>query len=994
MFQTIKSQVPLLEVIKKDTSLEFKQSGENFVIEDEAESGGCPFCSHKGCFRVKVTDDKDTTGFFKCFSCGEAGDVISWRAAFKKIDLVNAARELAEEYKVSLPRDWSPIQKLFSAAANYYSNCLLTTTKTYPELGGKTPLQYQIENRNHSKEVLSRMHVGWSDGGLIEYLEGIGFEEDVIKQSGLRSSKTGKDFFANKLFIYPQLVRARVSHFTMKDPLKRLNYQLPKKFSLNGYLFYNQDSIKTSDTVIIVEGENDLLSCLDRGNVSAVIATIGQLSSEQLDWMRDSLSGKNVLTLFDPDEAGMKYRVKVEKMRRLFNNLAHVLPPEEKDIDDLLSEGKNLEEIILGNVIKVDPKMFDKDDTPNDLVVPWKEINKEESQVVVEASKPSVESFEEVKVNPELLDKEAEDEDEEEAEEVEHDPEFASVEGDLIERNGAYWSRKFVEGEEKIRRLSDFTLKLVNMFIDEKEGRKREVIVTRDDGYRSKPIMIDDVAMTKLPEFNVLIACAADAYFCGNTTELKKIWKEIVVRKSPPTEVQLTDIVGKVEEHNAWVFKNKLITESAKVIDPDKGGIFWLPGGKIGIRPKSLVDEGKNTSSRADIPNILTDLSLDERDEILKGVIENLSKNLSDPGKALTMVAWSYATVYSNFLFDLNRGFPFLFLWGVNGQGKSTVAKWVTQDFFGVSGHGSTSVPNLKTGVGIQRLAAYYSSIPVFIDEVRNDDATKSHLGEFRSYYDRESRIMGTKGSFGVRSVTPASVFVFNGEDQFEDPATRERCIPIRIPVKGRELQESYRWMEANKHLFTGITYHWILESTLILNTPELKEGLLAEIRALDKELHKAGCSQRTAKNWSAIGIFGLRLAAKYMPDFDFKEYLIKCSLVEANYQKNDTTLMQFWELIEGLVAQENPKINGRHIARDGDNLHIWYQPVFRIVQDETRGRFPFSKNAVLSAIKEEPYYISNNRKLSFGLDGTRRTVLTLGLKDAPESIRNIAQCQ
>ena len=381
---------------------------------------------------------------------------------------------------------------------------------------------------------------------------------------------------------------------------------------------------------------------------------------------------------------------------------------------------------------------------------------------------------------------------------------------------------------------------------------------------------------------------------------------------------------------------------------------------------------------------------MEERDQLLEGVIRNLGKNLNCMGKAITMVAWTYASVYSNFIFDLNRGFPFLFFWGVNGQGKSTVAKWVTQEFFGINGHGSTSVPMLNSGVGWGRKSEYYASIPLFIDEVRSDEETKSKLGVFRSYYDREARTIGLKDSFGVKNIRPKATFVFNGEDQFEDPATRERCIPIRIPVKGRELQESYRWMEEHKHLFTGILYHWLIEFGETMRNPEKKEVLKAEMRLLDKKLHADGCSQRTSKNWSAVGIFGHRLAAKYIPEYDYAAYLTEASVYEAVYQKSDTTLMQFWELVEGELAQENSSISDKHVMRKDDLLHIWFSPVFKIVQNETRGKFPFSRNAVLSAIREEPYFISDNRKVSMGLDGARRVVITIDLTKAPDTIRNI----
>lgn len=982
MFNTIKSQVPLLKTIMADTGLIFKQSGINFVIEDEKVQGGCPFCGHKDCFRVKADSEEDLSAMFKCFSCAESGDVISWRAKLKKIDLVEAVRALAEENSIALPRDWSPIQQVFAAAASYYENCLWETCNIpYLELGKRTPSQYQEEVRKHSEEVLKFTHVGWSDGGLVEFLVNVGFEEELLDESGLRNKKTGRDYLPAKVFIYPHFVKNRVSHFTFKDPLKKLNFQLPKKHSLNGYVFYGQDSITSASTVIVVEGENDYLSVIGKGKIPSVIATIGQISSDQLDWMRETLGSKNVLTIFDPDEAGDKYRVRVEKLRQYFKNLAHVLPPDGKDIDDLLSDGKPLEELIKTNLVKVDPTQFDKkkEEGPADVIdVPWEE------------STPASKFQDGLKDAGLGVPGEASSAPKDEDDEGEQGKAF-TPQGEVVQIKRSYYRKRFKDGTPTLTRISNFYMKLLNVFITEDGDRHREMVIVRTDGYTSDPFMVNSDTKVKVPQFKVLAAKVADATFTGTEDELAAIW-EIVSEKGGSTEVRIPRIVGRHEKYRAWIFRNKLITDSGTIIDPDENGIFWMNGHSIGLRPEGLSqEEGGSTEDRADIPALMTDLTLEERDEVLKGVLENVGKNLDSPGKALTMVAWTYASVYSNLIFDMNRGFPFLFFWGVNGQGKSTVAKWITQDFFGINGHGSTSVPNLNSGVGWGRKSEYYASMPLFIDEVRSDEATRQKLGVFRSYYDREARTIGIKDSFGVKNIRPRAVFVFNGEDQFEDPATRERCIPIRIPVKNRELQKSYQWMEEHKHLFTGVLFHWILEFSEVMQNPELKDNLKKEIRALDKELLKAGCSQRTSKNWAAIGIFGLRLAEKYMPELDYKAYLIKASLEEAVYQKSDTTLMQFWEMVEGIRAQELSKVTTAHVMRDGDHLHIWYPPVFKVVQDEAKGKFPFSKNAVLSALREEPYFVSDDKKVSMGIEGTRRTVITLDLTKAPDSIKNIA---
>lgn len=976
MFATIKSNVPLLEVIEKDTGLKFKQSGENYVIEDEQEQGGCPFCGHKDCFKVKAENDQDLNGFYKCFSCDAKGDVIAWRAGFKKIELVDAARELAREYDVTLPRDFSPVQAIMNAAAHYYEVCLRDScNRPYVELGKKTPLEYQLEVRGHSRESLDEFHVGWSDGGLIGYLESIGFDDEMIDQTGLKNKKTGKDFLPSKVFIYPHYVKGKVSHFTFKDPGKRLAYQIPKKFSLNGITFYNQDSISKSDTVIIVEGENDLISCWDTGKIVSVIGTIGQLSADQLEWMKDNLSNKRVLTIFDPDEAGDKYRIRVEKNRRFYRNLMHVLPPEDKDIDELLTEGRDIEEIIKNNLTVVELEAAPKgtEDLLGDAV-PWSDDKANFKEAIRQISSETFEQTGETLTEEELL-----------------DTEVISEDRTVVLKRGAYYTVKYKDGEAEYRKISDFHLRLSNVFVKDNGCREREVVFVRENGYRSAPVMVSSEDKISLAKFRVLCANAADAMFTGNDQNLAQIWK-MVIPDTYATEVKLTRTAGRDESNKAWVFRNIMVTDSGSVILPDADGVFWNPGHTIGIRPESISKEDGTTDlDRGDIPEILTELSIDEKDELLGGILGNVAKNLNSPGKALTMIGWSYATIYSNLIFDLNRGFPFLFFWGVNGQGKSTVAKWITQDFYGISGHGSTSVPNMNSGIGWIKKSEYYASLPLFVDEVRSDEQTRSKLGVFRSYYDREARTVSMKEGFGVKSTKPRAVFVFNGEDQFEDPATRERCIPIRIPVKNRELQESYRWMEARKHLFTGIVYHWLMEFGEVMRDPAVKESLIKEIRSLDKELLAAGCSQRTSKNWAAVGAFGMRLANKYMPDFNYKEYLLNAALYEATYQKSDTTLMQFWELVEGIKSQDLSKVTDKHVTREGDLVHVWFPPVFKIVQDETRGRFSFSKNAVLSALREEPYYVSDNRKVQMGLEGTRRTVVTLDLTKAPDSVKNIA---
>lgn len=980
MFDIVKNQVSLLEVFQKDTELSLKQLGDkNWAIEEEREHGGCPFCNHNDCFRIHHNGENESA-FFKCFSCGENGDVIKWRALRKNLSMRDAALDLGKEYELSLPTDYNPLQEIFNLAAGYYENCFwVECNKPYIELARMTPPQYQMEVRKHSEETLRRFHVGWSDGGLIEYLEGIGFDSEILDQSGLRNKKSGKDFLPAKCFIYPHYVKGRVSHFTFKDPLKKLSYQLPKKNSLNGYMFFNQDSIKNAEDVIIVEGENDVMSVDGTGDAPAVIGTIGQISGEQLDWIRETLAGKNVITIFDPDDAGDKYRIKVEKLRRFLRNLAHVKPPEEEDIDHHLANGKNLLEIIRSNLVKVDPNGDKKDpDKPKSLGLPWDTpVPGAEAVASIESHAPDGMAAAMAEAGLSLPT---------EAGSASSDEEVESDNGDIILKRGAYYKVKFVEGVPTYRKISNFYIHLANVFIEDgvETKRTREILIIKESGYKSRPVKIDSKTKVNLAAFKVMVADAADATFRGTEDDLATIW-QMVESQTGDKEVNVTNSVGRHDDFRGWIFRNVYISDSGVVSEPDKDGIFWLHGHSKGVRPNSLNQKEVN---RGDIPYLETALTVEEKNELLEGVINNLARNLGDLGKALMMIGWIHSNIYSNMIFDMNKGFPFLFLWGTHGKGKSTVAEWL-MDFFGMSEHGSTSVPQLRSAAGWGRKAAYYASLPLKIDEVRSNPETQEYLGLFRSYYDREGRTMAAREGGGVQTQEVNSNFIFVGEDQFADPATRERAIPIRIPKEDeRELVESYKWFEDHRHLLTGITYHWILDAC-----SENKAELKVELRSLDKALVNSGCPQRISKNWAVAGVFARRLAQQFCPEFDFDAFIVDAAKKETVVQKGDSTVSKFWGLVETATSCENSRITGEHITSDKDYIYVWYSAIFDLITERGVGKSEFSKQALLSAIREEKYFIKEGKKVALGMNGVRRSCLVFDIHTAPESVRNAAEC-
>jgi len=363
-----------------------------------------------------------------------------------------------------------------------------------------------------------------------------------------------------------------------------------------------------------------------------------------------------------------------------------------------------------------------------------------------------------------------------------------------------------------------------------------------------------------------------------------------------------------------------------------------------------------------------------------------LAKNLGDMGAALLLVGWMNACAYSNSLYWINRGFPLLFIWSTHGQGKGTIGSWL-MSIYNMLPQGKTTIAQLKSGVGFGRKAEYYGSLPLWIDEIRADKKTAEYEDMIRSYFDRDGRTIGAKDG-GTISIPIRSCVMLSGEDHFQDPATKERCVTVRLASTGRETVESYKEMRERSAEFSAIGYKWINESV-----KANKKELIDNINDLDMKLVvKAKASSRKSKLWSIVGHFALELGAKYAPDFKMEQYLYSAVAGDSTDQKEESTLTQFFEHVESIMSQEGVKqIDMNHIQKEGRYLHIWLPHVYKVVNKSCNGRFPFSKRAVKSALMEESYYVCDDRKVTMGSSGARHLCVTLDLEKAPDMINNIS---
>lgn len=160
-------------------------------------------------------------------------------------------------------------------------------------------------------------------------------------------SSNGNDIAQRGLITFPMRdLEGRVCGYRFKDPQKKLMAQQRRKGILNGVVFLGQHTLrglKPGDRLAIVEGENDWLSMLEAGWKEGLLATCGQISDRQIEFLNRHNRKYEVITAFDNDHAGEAYRQLMSD--RFVGEQLNQFVPDAKDPDAFLKMGGTIDEL-------------------------------------------------------------------------------------------------------------------------------------------------------------------------------------------------------------------------------------------------------------------------------------------------------------------------------------------------------------------------------------------------------------------------------------------------------------------------------------------------------------------------------------------------------------------------------------------------------------------------------------------------------------------------
>jgi DNA primase len=280
--------------------------------------GPCPF-HHGKDNNFSVT----ANGGYKCFVCGESGDVFTFVQKHLGLDFVESVKlvgnrtgvEVREVAKRTEERDQrEPLWEVNATAAEFFR------TQLWESPSGQVARDY-LTSRGLSRDDADRFGIGYAPreaAAMRGTLATLGFDDDRQIAAGVllvtEDRPEPRPRFRDRLIFPIYDVTGHVVGFGGRllgtgssNAPKYLNSGESEVFSKRKLLYglnWAKQAIRKADRLVIVEGYFDVIRLMLAG-ISEVVAPLGTALTEQQAVLIRKYT-KNVFLLYDSDQAGLK----------------------------------------------------------------------------------------------------------------------------------------------------------------------------------------------------------------------------------------------------------------------------------------------------------------------------------------------------------------------------------------------------------------------------------------------------------------------------------------------------------------------------------------------------------------------------------------------------------------------------------------------------------------------------------------------------------------
>ncbi|MTI88226.1 MAG: DNA primase [Balneolaceae bacterium] len=306
--EEVRAAADIVEVVSDYVKL--KRSGSGYV-------GLCPYHDEK----TPSFNVTPRLGIFKCFGCGESGDVFKFVMDQEGVGFTESIRQLGEQYGVYIPEDEDDepseakqlkegiLHALKFAGVYYYQNLV-------EHEDAQKALTY-LEKRGYSQKVFKKFGLGYAPSGgsdLWKAAQNAGINEEYLVEADLiKPSNRGQgyyDTFRGRLMFPIFNPTGKVIAFAGRvlgneKTAKYINSSQTKVYNKSEVVYgvnFARNEIRRNKEVILVEGYTDVITLNSHGIQNVVASSGTSLTPGQMRILHRY--GDKIVMIYDSDNAG------------------------------------------------------------------------------------------------------------------------------------------------------------------------------------------------------------------------------------------------------------------------------------------------------------------------------------------------------------------------------------------------------------------------------------------------------------------------------------------------------------------------------------------------------------------------------------------------------------------------------------------------------------------------------------------------------------------
>ncbi|MDR9365324.1 MAG: DNA primase [Balneolaceae bacterium] len=306
--EEIRAAADIVDVVGDYVKL--KKSGSGFV-------GLCPFHDENTpSFHVTPR-----LGIYKCFGCGESGDVFNFVMEMEGIGFPESLRTLAERYGIDIPEDHTEedseetkkregVLHALKFAGLFYHRQLLES----PEA---EKARSYLDSRGYPVKIWKNFGLGYSPSGsaLLKEAQKEGIEEEYLLEADLIKPSNRNDGYFDSFrdrLMFP-IFNPSGKLIAFAGRILNENKKTAKYINSSQTIVYNKsevvygvnfskNEIRKEEEVILVEGYTDVIT-MHQKEIKNVVASSGtSLTAGQIKILQRY--GKRIVMIYDADTAG------------------------------------------------------------------------------------------------------------------------------------------------------------------------------------------------------------------------------------------------------------------------------------------------------------------------------------------------------------------------------------------------------------------------------------------------------------------------------------------------------------------------------------------------------------------------------------------------------------------------------------------------------------------------------------------------------------------